>query len=51
MQNIEQANNKVERIENDRLPCRGCTKKCKDYHRCNARPWRLTDKELFERKK
>jgi len=28
-------------IENNRLPCRGCTKNCNDYNRCNGTPWRL----------
>ena len=25
----------------NRLPCRGCTKNCTDYERCDGKPWRL----------
>ena len=27
--------------KSNRLPCRGCTKNCSDYDRCNGKPWRL----------
>ena len=26
---------------NSRLPCRGCTRQCKNYDRCDGKPWRL----------
>lgn len=26
-----------------RLPCRGCTRSCTDYDRCDGRPWRLVE--------
>jgi len=31
--------------EYTRLPCRGCTKNCNDYNRCNGKPWRLIENE------
>ena len=24
-----------------RLPCRGCTRACRNYERCDGRPWQL----------
>ena len=27
--------------ENERLPCRGCTRECLNYTVCDGRPWRL----------
>ena len=29
--------------KSNRLPCRGCSKNCSDYERCNGKPWRLID--------
>jgi len=25
------------------LPCRGCTRSCTDYARCDGKPWRLLE--------
>ena len=30
-----------------RLPCRGCTRQCKNYDKCNGKPWRL-DSDLIK---
>jgi len=27
--------------DSKRLPCRGCTRDCGNYARCNGKPWRL----------
>jgi len=27
----------------NRLPCRGCTRSCTDYARCDGKPWRLVE--------
>ena len=27
--------------DNQRLPCRGCTRQCANYARCNGKPWNL----------
>lgn len=32
-------------IESKRLPCRGCTKDCKNYVFCDGKPWRQAQKE------
>jgi hypothetical protein len=32
--------------KNPRLPCRGCTRSCTDYDRCDGRPWRLIDHNI-----
>ena len=32
---------KVEKASVSRLPCRGCTRHCKNFDRCEGRPWRL----------
>ena len=32
---------KKPKIKGERLPCRGCTRLCKDYDRCDGKPWRL----------
>jgi hypothetical protein len=29
--------------EAERLPCRGCTRSCENYERCDGRPWRLRE--------
>jgi len=26
-----------------RLPCRGCTRRCKNYDQCDGKPWRIVD--------
>ncbi len=26
-----------------RLPCRGCTRDCKNYSRCDGYPWRMPE--------
>ncbi len=31
---------KKSKVTADRLPCRGCTRSCKNYDRCDGRPWR-----------
>jgi len=28
---------------NGRLPCRGCTRGCGDYGRCEGKPWRIVE--------
>lgn len=28
--------------DNERLPCRGCTRDCPNYERCDGKPWRLS---------
>jgi hypothetical protein len=30
-------------LEAERLPCRGCTRSCENYDRCDGRPWRLRE--------
>jgi len=38
--------------KSNRLPCRGCTRNCNDYDRCNGKPWRLIDyKDISTRSK
>jgi len=32
--------------KSNRLPCRGCTRNCSDYERCNGKPWRLIDYDV-----
>ena len=32
------------KLDNNRLPCRGCTINCSNYKHCNGRLWRMTDK-------
>jgi len=32
--------------EQYRLPCRGCTRSCTDYHRCDGRPWRIIEQNI-----
>jgi hypothetical protein len=27
--------------QTERLPCRGCTRQCEYYSRCNGAPWRM----------
>lgn len=31
---------KKPKIKGERLPCRGCTQLCRNYDRCDGRPWR-----------
>jgi len=35
--------------QNNRLPCRGYTKNCSDYNRCNGKPWRLINNKNSSR--
>jgi len=51
MQNNETTINKQDLDRNIHLPCRGCTRKCTNYHRCNGKPWRLTDNKLMRNDK
>lgn len=32
-----------ETLETRRLPCRGCTRSCKNYDICDGKPWKLFD--------
>jgi hypothetical protein len=27
--------------DSNRLPCRGCTRECGNFPRCNGKPWRM----------
>ncbi|MFV1871920.1 MAG: hypothetical protein ACMZ64_01165 [Oleiphilus sp.] len=31
------------KLKGFRLPCRGCIATCKNYQRCDGKPWRLTE--------
>lgn len=43
MTNNENSTDKETSPNHHRLPCRGCTRNCSDYVRCNGKPWRLID--------
>jgi len=30
------------KAKGERLPCRGCTRSCRNYDRCDGRPWRAS---------
>jgi hypothetical protein len=34
----------VDAPQQQRLPCRGCTRHCANYGRCDGKPWRLIQK-------
>jgi hypothetical protein len=33
-------------MKKPRLPCRGCTRRCRNYDRCDGRPWRLIEHDV-----
>lgn len=39
MNTTEQAAAKQRGAAAERLPCRGCTRDCPNYNRCDGRPW------------
>ena len=43
VRNTSDQTSKVLQQDNDRhrLPCRGCTRDCSNYSRCNGTPWQL----------
>lgn len=43
MNNDKKTSNNDILQQSNRLPCRGCTKDCSDYERCDGKPWRLMD--------
>lgn len=34
------------KIKGMRLPCRGCTRQCKNYDRCDGKSWRINDRKF-----